>query len=111
MSKDFSLTCSCCESELFTYNLTHNLANMARMAGVYAPIWHPNDPPYPRYEKAIDLIAILDHGIKKMEANPEYYKKFNPLNKWGSYDGLLKALNAIKHACFQHQNARPEASI
>lgn len=108
LSNDFSLICPCCKQELFTYNITHNLA---KMVNVYAPIWHPNDPPFPRYEKAMDLIPLLAHGLEMLYKDPKYYRTFEPENKWGTYDGLIKALEAIKHACFEYQQARPEASI
>ena len=31
------------KEELFSSNITHNLGKMARAAGIYDALWHPND--------------------------------------------------------------------
>ena len=37
-------------------------------------------------------VIVLNLMIKEMERNPEEYKKLNPKNGWGNYEGALKFL-------------------
>jgi hypothetical protein len=49
-----------------------------------------------------ECIELLQDGIKHMEQNPEIYKKLNPENGWGDYEGaldvLVKTLEALQHS-------------
>lgn len=45
-----------------------------------------------------ECIELLESGIKHMEQNPEIYKKLNPENGWGNYEGALNVLSQILDA-------------
>jgi len=47
-------------------------------------------------EKAIPQ---LEKAIKELEANSEHYKKMNPKNGWGSYEGAVRFLKLILADC------------
>lgn len=104
------------DDELYSCNITHNLASMADACGLYEPLWRPYrlDPNWtPKLEKnnkeyefednvvikTFQLIETLEKGLKELEDNPEKYKKFNPTNDWGSYDGLVKFTKKYLTAC------------
>ena len=52
-----------------------------------------------------DAVPILREAIQKMEDNPKEYKKLNPSNDWGDYDGCLEFLKKIKNICVNFPNA------
>lgn len=80
--------------EIYETNITYNLA--------------------PMYYKAIDkelglkkikgmsckkALPIIENAIKDMIDNKEEYKKLNPENGWGTYDGLLEKFKEIRNIC------------
>lgn len=82
--------------EVFSYNITHNLGPMAAAAGIYEALWRPEEIDV---TKASGLILLLRAGIEKLRAEPETYKKLNPDNGWGDYDGLLRFASCYLSAC------------
>lgn len=90
------------DGKISWYNITHNLNAMAKEAGIYEVLWHPE-----RLEinSAKDVIPILENGIKKLEENPEKYKKYNPENGWGNYEGLVKFAKAVLSDCHKYPDA------
>lgn len=109
MSLDITLTKS-----VFKGNLTHNLGKMASECGLYEPMWRPHKLfDYPDEQEdacwiiASDLIEYLEKGIEELKANPEKYKKLNPENGWGDYDGLLK----VAEEYLVHCKVYPDADV
>lgn len=88
--------------EVFWYNITHNLANMAHKAGIYKYLWRPEEI---NVTKASQLIKPLSKGLKKLRDDPEYFKTFNPSNGWGNYEGLVEFVEAYLKACQEWSNA------
>ena len=88
---------------LWDGNITSNLARMANEAGVYESLWNPNID-----RQAKDLIPELEKSLKELKDNPTYYKKFNPSNGWGSYDGLVEFVTSFLEACHNYGLARIE---
>lgn len=79
---------------IYDGNVTYNLADM--------------------YYKAIDkekgfeklngmtckeALPIINKAIKDMIDNQEEYKKLNPINGWGTYEGLLKIFQDMRNVC------------
>lgn len=95
-SLEFKETC------VFDYNITHNLGSMASAAGVYQALWRPEEVPA---NKAGDLIELLSSGLHRLTINPDEYKKFNPPNGWGSYDGLVRFVESYLNACKEFPDA------
>ena len=109
-------------SEVFDYNITHNLTEMANACGLYEALWRPHrlkkgynipkDDHNAEWEfeeenpsQAFEIIPMLEKGIKKMKSNPEYFKKFNPENGWGTYEGLLSFAEKYLEACKEYPNS------
>ena len=90
--------------ELFDANVTGNLAKMANEAGLYDALWCPLDN---GNSFAGDILPALVKGYEELKSNPDKYKKLNPDNGWGSYDGLLSFVYEYMGACDKH----PLASI
>lgn len=93
--------------EVYSANITHNLGNMANEAGIYKHLWRPDEI---GITKAKELIDPLREGLHKLKSEPEKYKKFNPENGWGSYEGLISFIQNYLDACYQHPDASVEVS-
>lgn len=89
---------------VYEANITHNLNSMADEAGIYKHLWRPEEL---GFEKACQLIEGLEKGLKKLRSDPEKFKKLNPSNGWGSYDGLVGFVEKYLSACKQY----PESEI
>jgi hypothetical protein len=103
MSLDFSLTTkqslagSKPESmELFSRNITHNLGEMADKAGIYMCLWRPDEL---GLNVASEIVDVLTEGLSDLKNRPEFFKKFNPENGFGDYDGLVEFAESTLTAC------------
>ena len=92
---------------VFSRNITHNLNKMAMKAGVYKALWRPEEIGITR---AGQLVDPLSKGLNVLIKNPEKFKKLNPINGWGSYDGLLAFIEAYLEACKNYPDAYIEVS-
>jgi len=90
--------------EVYSRNITHNLGAMAQEAGIYKQLWWPEEV---GAKIAKDLIGPLAVGLSKLKAAPEIFKKHNPDNGWGNYDGLVSFVEDYLSACEEY----PEATI
>jgi hypothetical protein len=88
-------------------NITHNLRKMALEARIYKALWWPEEL---GATKCKHIIPILEKGIIRLEANPTYYKQFNPENGWGDYEGLLKFAKDYLEQCKLYPNGKIRAS-
>ena len=91
--------------ELFWANITNNLCKMAREAGIYKYLWQPSD--VVEIKRAGDLVNPLETGLDILKSDPEKFKRFNPPNGWGDYDGLIRFVEKYLAACIKN----PTASI
>jgi hypothetical protein len=103
MSLDISLS-KVMEVEIFSSNITHNLTNMAEVAGIYKAVWRPEEE---GIKTARQLIPILETGIESMLADPDKYKKYDAPNGWGTYHQFIPWLKELLAAC----KANPDATI
>jgi len=109
MSLDISLI-EVKPTQVWTENITHNLAAMARAVKLlndltlYNVLWRPDecDPPL---QKARDVIEYLRQALALLLAEPERYKEFNPSNGWGSYTRLLDLVGSYLVGCVNNPNA------
>jgi hypothetical protein len=90
------------ERELFSANITHNLNQMASMAGIYYYLWRPEEL---AATKASDLIVPLTLGLARLRNNPKYYKTLNPENGWGNYEILVEFVSLYLSACKENPDA------
>jgi hypothetical protein len=92
---------------VYSANITHNLNTMASEAGIYEYLWRPDEI---NITKASELIDPLREGLHNLKIDPERYKKFNPENGWGSYDGLVNFVENYLNACYEYPDAIIEVS-
>lgn len=88
--------------EIYSANITHNLGSMAAAAGLYMPLWHPEDI---GAVCARDLIGPLRAGLARLEADPARFAPFSPSNGWGTYEGLCLFVSDYLAACEQYPDA------
>jgi len=84
------------EQEEVNLNVTHNLNKMAMEAGFYEAMWRPKECDL---ERAEDVLPHLEKGLAELLSKPEHYKKFNPENGWGTYEGLVDFTERYIQAC------------
>jgi hypothetical protein len=106
MSLDVSLYATQ-RTGIFERNITHNLGKMARFAGCYEALWRPEEI---GAKKAKDIIPALTLGLANLEADPAHYRTFEPENKWGTYDGLVRFVRDYLAACKENPDAEIEVS-
>lgn len=92
---------------VFTDNITHNLTHMARAAGLYKALWRPDEI---NISKAFQLVEPLKAGLSLLKETPAKFKKFNPDNNWGSYEGLVTFVQKLLRACEENPEATVEVS-
>jgi hypothetical protein len=112
MSLDVYLYDNCCEKcgrrdLVFQWSITHNLDKMADEAGIYMHLWRPDEI---EVSKAKQLIGPLEFGLGLLRSDPERFKKFEPLNGWGSRKGLCLFAERYLAACKKYPEATIEVS-
>jgi hypothetical protein len=119
MSLDVSLSvkdgdpCPYCEgtglrhggrADVYDANITHNLTGMAREAGIYQHLWHPDEI---GIVKASQLIEPLEAGLALLRSDPPRFEKHNAPNGWGLYKHFVPWVEAYLDAC----KANPDADV
>ena len=98
---------------VYSNNITHNLGKMADNVvlsngmTLYEVLWRPE-------EKGLclarDISELLDEGWNILLSEPETFKKFNPENGWGSYEGLCIFVRNYCNACWDNPDAELRVS-
>lgn len=101
MSLDVTLTVTK-PTEVFEWNITHNLGQMAREAGIYNALWRPEEI---NVTTAEQLVPLLTAGLETLLGNPDHFRKFNPENGWGTYEGLVEFVVRYLDACSKNPDA------
>lgn len=91
------------DGEVYHANITHNLNQMAREAGVYKCVWRPEEMGITR---AHQLVERLRDGIALLKSDPERFKKFDASNEWGTYEQFVPWLEQYLDACERHPQAK-----
>lgn len=107
MSLDFDLKVTQPVS-VFSANITHNLGKMADKAGIYKALWRPKES---GYEKARDVIPVLEKGLAKLKANPAKYEQYNSPDGWGTYKHFVPFVEEVLDACYANPDADIEVSV
>ena len=121
MSLDISLyskeketvTCYCCGHEheeeelLYDTNITHNLGEMAKNAGIYKALWIPEEIEA-KYAK--DIIEIVEKGLYDLKSRPDYFKQFNSPNGWGMYENFVPFVEEYLEALKEYPNSKIHVS-
>lgn len=101
MSLDVSLT-AFRPTEVYSANITHNLGNMAREAGIYECLWRPEEI---GISKAEQLIKPLEEGLALLKRKPEHFARFNAPNGWGMYEHFVPFVEKYLEACRENPGA------
>ena len=92
---------------VYTNNITHNLGMMAKEAGIYEQLWHPEDL---GITMAYQLIRPLKNGLVLLKSDPEYFKSFDSPNGWGLYIHFVPWVEEYLAACIENPNAAVSVS-
>lgn len=92
---------------VYSAKITHNLNKMAKEAGCYEVLWRPDE--IGKHE-AWEIVRPLRIGLNELLLNPTHYKKFNPENGWGTYEGLVQFIVNYIIACKENTEATIEVS-
>ena len=55
--------------------------------------------------KGLECVPLLRVAIAAMQDDPARFKKLNPENGWGSYEGALKFFQGFLEECIEHPKA------
>jgi hypothetical protein len=98
---------------VFSQNITHNLGKMADAVilksglTLYQCLWRPEEV---GITHASCLAEYLDEGWNILLSDPEKYKRYNPENGWGDYEGLCNFVYKYRNACWDTPDAKLEIS-
>lgn len=81
-------------------NITHNLTTMSFEAGLYDAIYHPEN--LSGFPLAKHILPYLEGGLKSLLADPDYFKRYDSPNGWGTYGNLLAMVEKYITACKQY---------
>lgn len=81
------------------YNVTYNLREMLRAAGL--PEWRALDG-----APAVEAAGMLAKVAETLPADPARFKALDPPNGWGDYDGALRFVESFALGCALHPEAR-----
>ena len=104
MSLDVSLVYGTEENPVkaFSANITHNLGEMAAKAGIYMPVWRPEEIDSTH---ALHLIRPLRDGLAHIKSDPKFFKTFDSPNYWGTYEQFVPWLEKYLDACETYPDA------
>ena len=80
--------------EIYDANITYNLAAM-----YYKAIDEELGLEKLQGMSCKDALPIIERAITDMIEKKEEYEKLNPINGWGTYEGLLNTFKDIKNIC------------
>lgn len=107
MSLDFTLTTKSGRM-VFEKNITHNMTDMAKVAGIYNVLWRPLEN---RFLTGADCVKTIKLGLERLENDQEYFEKFNSPNGWGTYAIFVPSVRDILEACKDFETALVHAYV
>lgn len=95
------------DEQVYWANITHNLGEMARKAGIYKALWRPEEI---NAVKAQDITKILEDGLTDLKKRKQYFEQFNSPNGWGMYEHFVPFVEEYLNACKEYPEALIEVS-
>jgi hypothetical protein len=94
------------DGEIVVYegNITHNLIDMAKFAGLYEATWHP-EMLFEGNILASQISPYLACGLRKLVINSDKAKAFASPNGWGTYEQMLIFVSEYLEACCLYPEA------
>ena len=87
------------EFEVWEWNVTHNLSQMWRAAGIFNEIYNSEGV------EASEVVDRLNHGLRMMTHHPEAYRALEPSNGWGTYENAIEFIGNFIEACNEYPKA------
>ena len=87
---------------IYSANITHNLGEMSKVAGIYKCVWRPDENGITR---ASQIIEPLSNGLALLALYKGQFVAYNPENGWGNYDNLLTFCVDYLQACRDNPDA------
>lgn len=106
MSLDVYLT-AVRPTTVYESNITHNLTDMAKEAGIYMHLWRPEEI---GITNASQLIEPLKAGIALLKSDPKRFRKFNSPNGWGMYEHFVPFVEDYLAASERNPDAKVSVS-
>jgi len=100
--------------ELYSANITHNLAEMAEEAGIYKALWKPHKLNKENPDTDVvaqDIIDVIEKGLADLKKRPEYFKQFDSPNGWGMYEHFVPFVEKYLEALKQYPEALVETDV
>lgn len=88
MSWDVTVEPAGLVKEPFDMNLTYNVGKMLRRAGVHPRLM--NDL------TALSALSVAENAYELMADNQDYFRQFEPENKWGTAKGCTEFLRQLR---------------
>lgn len=86
-----------------SFNITHNVSNMARVIDLYFPLWRPEES---GFHTAKMLIRPLKEGISVLRNYPGLFTFFEASNGWGTRLQFVFWLEGLLAVCKKHPHAK-----
>jgi hypothetical protein len=99
------------DGEVYTGNITHNLARMARKVPImghtlHTYLWRPDEINVTKAEQLITPLRLGLLRLVRLEGSREHYEQYNPENGWGNYNGLVRFTEEYLAACEMWPDAK-----
>lgn len=91
---------------LYQANITHNLGQMAKEAGIYSCLWRPEEH---GMKYACNIIAPLSAGLALLATEKARFEAFNAPNGWGKWEHFVLFCAEYLQACRDDPDALIEA--
>lgn len=112
---------------IYEANITHNLNEMAKAAGIYEALWRPHrlkpgyDIPESDHEaewefetqqviRAKEITELLRQGLADLIARPDHFEQFNSPNGRGTYEHFVPFVAKYLQACENNPDALVQVS-
>lgn len=95
-------------TQLYSRNITHNLGRMAKEAGIYACLWHPEEVGITHARQMIEPLAA---GVALMAIQKRRFDAFNSANGWGMWEHFLPFCADYLQACRDYPDALVRVSV
>lgn len=89
-------------ASVYADNITHNLYEMAKAAGIYKHLWRPDEI---GITHAHQLIEPLRQGLELLRSDEKRFREFDSPNGWGRYEHLVRFVADYLAACEANPNA------